>query len=102
MYNSIDIVDVDIQSIRNYNEAKLVYFISFLLLVGFFIINIVTMSFEFYLMSPKSNQMISDDTKIDKEIERQLEVDTHDRDYLEQPLIDDKELDEYIFIFIFN
>ncbi|CAF4862594.1 unnamed protein product [Rotaria sp. Silwood1] len=36
MYNSINVVDVDIQSIRNYNEAKLVYFISFLLLVSFF------------------------------------------------------------------
>ncbi|CAF5050324.1 unnamed protein product, partial [Rotaria sp. Silwood1] len=33
MYNGIDAVDIDKQPIRNYNEAKLVYFISFLLLV---------------------------------------------------------------------
>ena len=39
MYNGIDAVDVDMQPIRNYNETKLVYFISFLLLVGFFVLN---------------------------------------------------------------
>ncbi|CAF0725518.1 unnamed protein product [Adineta ricciae] len=39
MYNGIDAVDVDMQPIRNYNEAKLIYFISFLLLVGFFVLN---------------------------------------------------------------
>ncbi|CAF5142479.1 unnamed protein product, partial [Rotaria sp. Silwood1] len=39
MYNGIDAVDVNMQPIRNYNEAKLVYFISFLLLVGFFVLN---------------------------------------------------------------
>lgn len=39
MYNGIDGVDVDIQPIRNYNPAKLVYFVSFLLLVGFCILN---------------------------------------------------------------
>jgi voltage-dependent calcium channel T type alpha-1G len=39
MYNGIDAVDIDRQPIRNYNEPKLVYFISFLLLVGFFVLN---------------------------------------------------------------
>ena len=39
MYNGIDAVDVDMQPIKNYNEAKLIYFISFLLLVGFFVLN---------------------------------------------------------------
>ncbi|CAF0857896.1 unnamed protein product [Rotaria sordida] len=39
MYNGIDAVDVDMQPIRNYNVAKLLYFISFLLLVGFFVLN---------------------------------------------------------------
>ena len=39
MYNGIDAVDIDMQPIRNYNEAKLIYFISFLLLVGFFVLN---------------------------------------------------------------
>ncbi|CAF3418144.1 unnamed protein product [Rotaria socialis] len=39
MYNGIDAVEVDVQPIRNYNPAKIVYFISFLLLVGFCILN---------------------------------------------------------------
>jgi hypothetical protein len=37
--------------------------------------------------------MMADDAEIDEEIERQLEADAHERDYLEQPLLDDKELD---------
>ena len=40
--------------------------------------------------------MMADDAEIDEEIERQLEADTHDRDYVEQPLLDDKELDVII------
>ncbi|CAF1073951.1 unnamed protein product [Rotaria sordida] len=39
MYNGIDAVDVDMQPIRNYNEAKLIYFISFILSVSFFVLN---------------------------------------------------------------
>ncbi|CAF3609584.1 unnamed protein product, partial [Rotaria sp. Silwood2] len=42
------------------------------------------------------------DTEIDKEIERELEVNAYNTNYLEQQLIDDKELDKYIFIFIFS
>jgi hypothetical protein len=37
--------------------------------------------------------MMADDAEIDEEIERQLEADAHERDYLEQPLLDDTELD---------
>jgi len=37
--------------------------------------------------------MMADDAEADEEIERQLEADAHDRDYREQPLLDDKELD---------
>jgi hypothetical protein len=36
--------------------------------------------------------MMADDAEIDEEIERQLEADAHDRNYVEQPLLDDKEL----------
>lgn len=39
MYNGIDAVGVDMQPKRNYHEANLIYFISFLLLVGFFVLN---------------------------------------------------------------
>ena len=39
MYTGIDAVGVDKQPIENYNEWMLLYFISFLLLVGFFVLN---------------------------------------------------------------
>ncbi|XP_074649472.1 voltage-dependent T-type calcium channel subunit alpha-1H-like [Tubulanus polymorphus] len=39
MYTGIDAVGVNIQPIENYNEWRLLYFISFLLLVGFFVLN---------------------------------------------------------------
>jgi hypothetical protein len=37
--------------------------------------------------------MMADDAEIDEEIERQLEADAHDRNYFEQPLLDDKDFD---------
>lgn len=37
--------------------------------------------------------MMADDAEIDEEIERQLEADARERDFLEQPLLNDKELD---------
>ncbi|ESO07430.1 hypothetical protein HELRODRAFT_170765 [Helobdella robusta] len=39
MYSGLDAVGVDQQPIMNYNEWRLIYFISFLLLVGFFVLN---------------------------------------------------------------
>lgn len=39
MYQGIDAVGVDIQPIENFNEWRMIYFISFLLLVGFFVLN---------------------------------------------------------------
>ena len=39
MYTGLDAVGVDIQPIENYNEWRLLYFISFLLLVAFFVLN---------------------------------------------------------------
>jgi hypothetical protein len=42
--------------------------------------------------------MMADDAEIDEEIERQLEADAEDRNYYEQPLLDEKDLDvsEYL------
>jgi hypothetical protein len=37
--------------------------------------------------------MMADDAEIDEEIERQLEADANDRNFLVQPLLDDKEID---------
>lgn len=39
MYTGIDAVGVDKQPIKNYNKWMIVYFVSFLLLVGFFMLN---------------------------------------------------------------
>uniref|UniRef100_A0A0N4ZXQ4 Ion_trans domain-containing protein n=1 Tax=Parastrongyloides trichosuri TaxID=131310 RepID=A0A0N4ZXQ4_PARTI len=39
MYQGIDAVGVDMQPIENHNEWRMIYFISFLLLVGFFVLN---------------------------------------------------------------
>ncbi|XP_050308824.1 voltage-dependent T-type calcium channel subunit alpha-1G-like isoform X2 [Anthonomus grandis grandis] len=39
MYTGLDAVGVDKQPITNYNEWRLLYFISFILLVGFFVLN---------------------------------------------------------------
>ncbi|KAL5018698.1 hypothetical protein ScPMuIL_004420 [Solemya velum] len=39
MYTGLDAVGIDQQPIENYSEWRLVYFISFLLLVGFFVLN---------------------------------------------------------------
>ncbi len=39
MYHGLDARGIDLQPRRNFNEWRLVYFISFLLLVGFFVLN---------------------------------------------------------------
>lgn len=39
MYTGLDAVGVDKQPITNFNEWRLLYFISFILLVGFFVLN---------------------------------------------------------------
>ncbi|ELU02190.1 hypothetical protein CAPTEDRAFT_89566 [Capitella teleta] len=39
MYTGLDAVGVDLQPQENHNEWRLIYFISFLLLVGFFVLN---------------------------------------------------------------
>ncbi|XP_072152992.1 voltage-dependent T-type calcium channel subunit alpha-1G isoform X2 [Bemisia tabaci] len=39
MYTGLDAVGVDLQPIENYSEWRLLYFISFILLVGFFVLN---------------------------------------------------------------
>lgn len=37
--------------------------------------------------------MMADDAEIDEEIERQLEAEAHEREFCEQPLLDEKELE---------
>jgi voltage-dependent calcium channel T type alpha-1G len=39
MYNGVDAVDVGMQPRRNYSEAKSIYFVSFILIVAFFFLN---------------------------------------------------------------
>ncbi|CAF1490715.1 unnamed protein product [Adineta ricciae] len=40
MYNGIDAVGVDMQPKRNHSEGKFVYFVAFILMVGFFVVNV--------------------------------------------------------------
>ncbi|CAF3786772.1 unnamed protein product, partial [Rotaria sp. Silwood1] len=74
MYNGIDAVDIDKQPIRNYNEAKLVYFISFLLLVSFFVINmfvgVVVENFHKYRAEQQREEKARRTAKRAKKIER--------------------------------
>ncbi|KAK6642810.1 hypothetical protein RUM43_004312 [Polyplax serrata] len=39
MYTGLDAVGVDLQPVKNYSEWRLLYFIAFILLVGFFVLN---------------------------------------------------------------
>lgn len=39
MYTGIDAVGVDKQPIKNYNEWIIIYFVSFIVIVGFFVLN---------------------------------------------------------------
>ncbi|UJR33723.1 hypothetical protein I4U23_021150 [Adineta vaga] len=68
-----------------------VYFVIFVLMAQFVLVNVVVAVLMKKL--DESNRMMADDAEIDEEIERQLEADAHDRNYLDQPLLDDKELD---------
>ncbi|CAF3603222.1 unnamed protein product [Adineta steineri] len=68
-----------------------VYFVIFVLMAQFVLVNVVVAVLMKKL--DESNRMMADDQEIDEEIERQLEADAHDRNYFEQPLIDDKDLD---------
>lgn len=42
--------------------------------------------------------MMADDAEIDEEIERQLEADARERDYVEEPILNDRELDVNIIL----
>uniref|UniRef100_A0A915CTA5 Ion transport domain-containing protein n=1 Tax=Ditylenchus dipsaci TaxID=166011 RepID=A0A915CTA5_9BILA len=46
MYQGIDAVGVDMQPYENFNEWRMIYFISFLLLVGFFVLNMFAKRLE--------------------------------------------------------
>ncbi|CAM4888615.1 unnamed protein product [Rotaria socialis] len=75
MYNGIDAVDIDMQPIRNYSEVKLVYFISFLLLVGFFVLNmfvgVVVENFHICRAKQEREEKAKRTAKRAKKLERQ-------------------------------
>ncbi|CAF0780786.1 unnamed protein product [Rotaria sp. Silwood1] len=68
-----------------------IYFVVFVLMAQFVLVNVVVAVLMKKL--DESNRMVADEAEIDEEIERQLEADAHDRNYLEQPLLDDNDLD---------
>jgi voltage-dependent calcium channel T type alpha-1G len=86
-----------------------IYFVVFVLMAQFVLVNVVVavlmkkldvnkkniyyLFYLFYFLKKESKCMMADDAEIDEEIERQLEADAQDRNYVEQPLLDDKEFD---------
>ncbi|CAF3465094.1 unnamed protein product, partial [Rotaria sp. Silwood2] len=63
-----------------------IYFVIFVLLAQFVLLNIVVAVLMKKLED--SNKMIGDDAEICEEIERQLELDVHDENYVEESLLD--------------
>ncbi len=49
MYKGIDAVGVDMQPIENYNEYMAVFYITYLLVVGFFVVNSKNLVLFFWL-----------------------------------------------------
>ncbi|CAF1185290.1 unnamed protein product [Rotaria sordida] len=75
MYNDIDAVSVEMQPIKNYNEATLIYFISFILIVRFFLLNmfagIIIKSFHDCHAQQELEEEARNKVKRAKKIERQ-------------------------------
>ncbi|XP_014676246.1 PREDICTED: voltage-dependent T-type calcium channel subunit alpha-1I-like, partial [Priapulus caudatus] len=74
MYTGIDAVGVDIQPVENYDEWRLLYFISFLLLVGFFVLNmfvgVVVENFHKCRASQEQEDRVRREAKLLKKLEK--------------------------------
>ncbi|CAF3697645.1 unnamed protein product [Rotaria sordida] len=75
MYNGIDAVDVEMQPIKNYSETKSIYFISFILIVSFFLLNmfigVIIKSFHDCRAQQELEEQARNRAKRAKKIERQ-------------------------------
>ncbi|CAF3798273.1 unnamed protein product, partial [Rotaria sordida] len=75
MYNGIDAVDVEMQPIKNYSETKSIYFISFILIVSFFLLNmfigVIIKSFHDCRAQQELEEEARNRAKRAKKIERQ-------------------------------
>jgi len=84
MYHGLDAVGIDKQPKQNYNEWRLLYFISFLLLVGFFVLNmfvgVVVENFHRCRAEQEKEERAARAIKRAKKIEerrRKIELDGH-------------------------
>eukprot|EP00058_Branchiostoma_floridae_P010048 XP_002595536.1 hypothetical protein BRAFLDRAFT_64590 [Branchiostoma floridae] len=84
MYNGLDAVDIDVQPIENYNEWMIIFFISFLLLVGFFVLNmfvgVVVENFHKCREDAEREERLAQEERRRKKMERRLrrEADSDD------------------------
>ncbi|XP_019646531.1 PREDICTED: voltage-dependent T-type calcium channel subunit alpha-1I-like isoform X10 [Branchiostoma belcheri] len=84
MYNGLDAVDIDVQPIENYNEWMIIFFISFLLLVGFFVLNmfvgVVVENFHKCREDAEREERLAQEERRRKKMERRMrrEADSDD------------------------
>ncbi|XP_019646522.1 PREDICTED: voltage-dependent T-type calcium channel subunit alpha-1H-like isoform X9 [Branchiostoma belcheri] len=76
MYNGLDAVDIDVQPIENYNEWMIIFFISFLLLVGFFVLNmfvgVVVENFHKCREDAEREERLAQEERRRKKMERRM------------------------------
>ncbi|CAF3991388.1 unnamed protein product, partial [Adineta steineri] len=82
MYNGIDAVDVDKQPIKNYSEVKLIYFLSFILIVSFFVLNMFVGVVVKNFHNCRAQQEIEEDARNKLKREKKLKHQQHLKDDL--------------------
>uniref|UniRef100_A0A914YAF4 Ion transport domain-containing protein n=1 Tax=Panagrolaimus superbus TaxID=310955 RepID=A0A914YAF4_9BILA len=84
MYQGIDAVGIDQQPIENYNEWRMIYFISFLLLVGFFVLNMfVGVVVENFHKCKEALEAEMKEKARQKRLERKLKRQQYENQYIE-------------------
>ncbi|CAG9531711.1 unnamed protein product [Cercopithifilaria johnstoni] len=82
MYQGIDATGVDLQPIENYNEWRMIYFISFLLLVGFFVLNMfVGVVVENFHKCKEALEAEMKEQALKKRLERKLKRQQYESEY---------------------
>uniref|UniRef100_A0AC35G2Z4 Ion transport domain-containing protein n=1 Tax=Panagrolaimus sp. PS1159 TaxID=55785 RepID=A0AC35G2Z4_9BILA len=84
MYQGIDAVGIDQQPVENYNEWRMIYFISFLLLVGFFVLNMfVGVVVENFHKCKEALEAEMKEKARQKRLERKLKRQQYETQYIE-------------------
>lgn len=77
MYNGIDAVDVDKQPNKNHSKAKAIYFIAFLLVISFFVLNMFVGVVVENFHKCRAEQEIEEETR--KQKKRQIILEKQER-----------------------